>query len=579
METYLIFDSFDNYNKSRNSGISSAVKSSELSKDGKSPSIITHSQPKSKLLHNKYRSTHSLDMWKSHESEQKSRKNKFAERQSTFLSLSKRNTSSKNGHVTDLVSHQKILFNHRKTEERRSFLIHRGRSIEKITNPNPTARIPRAANSLDKNADLLAWELAPESFKGMDFDTYIPTRKLGAGAHGSAYEVLHKSGQNIVTKFFRKEQKRFFRHEAAVLAQLKKISELLTNNTFEFDIEPHFEIDDYYCLNLVAGMGTLDDFIDFLYKEKKTLNEQELLFIFEKLFESYLNFVKLNYAHRDIKPGNIILDPKDLTPKFIDYSLAACSGGTNKITRIAGTRPYISPFLEQFTKWGLISADLYSLGVTILEVTFPDLDIISQNHKAKEKLVKRKFKAMPILRKVLRTLLSDSKKKFNILRKIYKQKELLKNEVFEKLFEESKSDDEEAIDNFKFSQNGNSPLAGKYLQDFIKFLKPNHNYFKEDEKDGHKTADTPKKNYELFFQEEELEYPLSLARKAVELFNSDPQSKNVNEVDSLLEEIKKCLLGLDNEKAEEKKYQQILLNDLAFLSEKYVIESKCDQLF
>jgi serine/threonine protein kinase len=88
-----------------------------------------------------------------------------------------------------------------------------------------------------------------------------------------------------------------------------------------------------------------------------------------------------NLAHRDIKPGNLMINPKDLNVKFIDFGTACNRCST---TQLVGTPLYLAPELitnqylsdrdislhvsQQITLVKWMKTDLWALGACLVDL-------------------------------------------------------------------------------------------------------------------------------------------------------------------------------------------------------------------
>lgn len=111
------------------------------------------------------------------------------------------------------------------------------------------------------------------------------------------------------------------------------------------------------------------------YVWEKKLSTNERVELFRKVCEAVAHGHVNNVIHRDLKPGNILVEPNGI-PKIIDFGIARCvdasTGASTALTdmgRLIGTVQYMSP--EQFSANPMnvdVRADVYALGVILYEM-------------------------------------------------------------------------------------------------------------------------------------------------------------------------------------------------------------------
>lgn len=201
---------------------------------------------------------------------------------------------------------------------------------------------------------------------------YLILAEIGAGGMGVVYraederlnravalKVLH-SGSISDTK-----TRTRFRREARILSQLNH-PHIAT--IFDFDTEEGI---DFLVMEFVPG-ESLDQIL-----KRGTLSEKEVVRIGIQLFEALEEAHEQGVIHRDLKPGNILLTPKEQVKvldfglaKFVETAVVSPGSLVESLTSegsITGTVPYMSP--EQLRGEELDErSDLYSAGAVLYEL-------------------------------------------------------------------------------------------------------------------------------------------------------------------------------------------------------------------
>lgn len=200
---------------------------------------------------------------------------------------------------------------------------------------------------------------------GKQLSNYKIIEKLGAGGMATVYKAHELSLNRMValkvlsprlsedTDFIKR-----FHREAQAAAQLNHPSIVqIYSIGQEEDIH-------YFAMEYVKGRTLAD-----ITKEKGTLPPVEATAVTRQVAEALGEAHKAGLVHRDIKPGNIMLDDTGRA-KVADFGIAYVTEAKTKLTQsgsIIGTPEYLSPEqCEGKTVDG--RSDIYSLGVTLYEV-------------------------------------------------------------------------------------------------------------------------------------------------------------------------------------------------------------------
>lgn len=209
---------------------------------------------------------------------------------------------------------------------------------------------------------------------------YIYCRPIGQGGFSSVHQIKSKKyGRDFCVKESLDET-----NDQTVDLQNAEISTLMDldhpNIISMYDYfreSRHLFIVLEFCKN-----GSLEDKIS-----KEGPLRPPLLFNYWRQILIALQFCHdHNIAHRDIKPGNVLIDQYE-RPKLADFGLSAYYHSGEKISNFAGSRAFMSPEIIQRTAYDLFSADIWALGVMFYEMAFGKVPWQTNDRKALEQSI------------------------------------------------------------------------------------------------------------------------------------------------------------------------------------------------
>jgi eukaryotic-like serine/threonine-protein kinase len=196
---------------------------------------------------------------------------------------------------------------------------------------------------------------------------YDLIEEIGRGGMGVVYRaVQHGSKRHVAVKMILAEQAATpgmlerFHAEAEAIASLDHPNILPIYETGEFEGTP------FYSMRL-ASRGTLRECAGDVYREPREATK-----LVATIARAVHHAHERGILHRDLKPGNVLLDGAERTPFVSDFGLAKWLGRENRLTLATsalGTPHYIAPEQAAGASTKLTAgADVYSLGAILYEL-------------------------------------------------------------------------------------------------------------------------------------------------------------------------------------------------------------------
>ena len=192
-------------------------------------------------------------------------------------------------------------------------------------------------------------------------------KRLGQGGMGEVWLAEQTSMERLVAlKILKPEFSNAPNFKNRFINEIKHSAKLEHPN-----IVTAFDAGQYRGLYYLASSFIKGKQLQQKLSEEKVINEKEALFIALGISKALAYaWNEFNMLHRDIKPGNIIVDISSV-PKLLDMGIAKTITEDNSLTMdgdLVGTPFYISP--EQAKSEPLdCRSDIYSLGATLYHIT------------------------------------------------------------------------------------------------------------------------------------------------------------------------------------------------------------------
>ncbi|KAF1798996.1 kinase-like domain-containing protein [Mucor lusitanicus] len=204
-----------------------------------------------------------------------------------------------------------------------------------------------------------------KSLNDMKSDDFENKRKLGEGAAGTVWQVMHKPSNLIMAKKTitvdpDPQLQRQILRELSFLKTCESPYIVSFYGAFLDDGETTIAI----CMEFCEG-GSLEDIYKRASKINGVIGETILANIADSVCKGLIYLHSQNVIHRDIKPSNILMTKKGQI-KLCDLGVSGELINSMAET-FTGTQYYMAPERIKGATYS-VSSDIWSLGLTIIEV-------------------------------------------------------------------------------------------------------------------------------------------------------------------------------------------------------------------
>ncbi|KAH0787489.1 CAMK family protein kinase [Histomonas meleagridis] len=217
---------------------------------------------------------------------------------------------------------------------------------------------------------------------------YHFVRTIGSGGFGSVFLVhSDKYSQCFCIKRIKLAESMSgeTKNEAATLRRLCHPNIISMYEFFFNNARTNLYIVLEYC-----GGGSLRELIE----KEGPIRPPKLYSYCYQIMKALLYCHDQSVAHRDIKPGNILLDNYG-RPKLADFGLSKKVEKGKTTKDCAGSRPYMAPEILNCQNSDPFLADIWSLGITFYTMAFGRLPWIYRNNEELEMSIKTGIISFP----------------------------------------------------------------------------------------------------------------------------------------------------------------------------------------
>lgn len=195
-------------------------------------------------------------------------------------------------------------------------------------------------------------------------DKYIVKEILGDGGYSTVYRI---QDPNTKEEYAAKVIESYCKNEFKINQILTRtgspnIIKFIRFSQGDLKLQNNSEFKPFLLLQL-ASKGNLSDYITC---GKNGFSELHSKIIFKEILNGMQVIHNQGICHKDIKPQNILLDTEEYIIKICDFGLSSFNSELQ--SGYCGTKEYMAPEIIMDKEYDGIKADIFSLGVLLLNL-------------------------------------------------------------------------------------------------------------------------------------------------------------------------------------------------------------------
>ena len=198
----------------------------------------------------------------------------------------------------------------------------------------------------------------------LDEKDYELVSEVGSGAFAHVFKVFSRHYSDyFAAKVFPIGSPTLAKNITSFTTEFAALSKIYHPNVINVYAQFSDKSNLYIILDFCPGGSVMD-----IIKNRTVLSEEQILFWLFQIANALQSCHDFGYAHRDVKPANILLDYQG-RPKLADFGLSIITDQNVRSQRVSGSLSYSAPEVVKGQKYDPYKADSWSLGMTFYVIS------------------------------------------------------------------------------------------------------------------------------------------------------------------------------------------------------------------